>query len=92
MIRAFKHQGLKAFFESGSTRGIQAHHKQRTGDILDLLNAAKVPSDMNFPGSFLHPPKENLKGYWAVRVSGNWRIVFQFLHGDAFVIDYVDYH
>ena len=62
------------------------------GDILDLLNAATDPRDMGFPGSFLHPLKGRLKGYWAVRVSGNWRIVFRFDRGDAFEVDYVDYH
>jgi len=47
---------------------------------------------MNFPGSRLHklePKKENI---WSVRVSGNWRIIFKFIDGDAYVVDYLDYH
>jgi len=56
------------------------------------LNAAMNPSDMNFPGSHLHQLKGSLKGYWAVRVSGNWRITFRFKKSDALDIDYVDYH
>ncbi len=92
MLRSFRHKGLKALFETGSTRGINPAHAQRLLDILDLLNAAQEPRDVGFPGSFLHPLKGKLKGYWAVRVSGNWRIVFRFERGDAFEIDYVDYH
>jgi len=47
---------------------------------------------MAYPGSFLHPLKGNLKGYWAVRVSGNRRIIFQFKNGNAYAVDYMDYH
>jgi len=92
VIRSFRHKGLRAFFEQEKTQGIHASHAQRLSDILDLLHAAKEPSDMGFPGSFLHPLKGKLKGHWAVRVSGNWRVVFRFEKGDAFDVDYLDYH
>ncbi|MBL7218017.1 MAG: type II toxin-antitoxin system RelE/ParE family toxin [Desulfobacteraceae bacterium] len=45
-----------------------------------------------FPGSNLHRLKGNRKGCWAVKVSGNWRITFRFREGDAFAVDYEDYH
>jgi len=47
---------------------------------------------MNFPGSDLHPMKGDLQGFWSVKVSGNWRIIFRFEKGDAFDVDYADYH
>jgi proteic killer suppression protein len=40
----------------------------------------------------LHPLKGKLKSYWAIKVSGNWRIIFRFRNGDAFDIDLIDYH
>ena len=92
MIRSFKHKGLRRLFETGNSRGILAQHAQRLMDILDLLNAATAPGDMNFPRSYLHPLKGQLKGLWAVRVSGNWRVVFRFENGDACDVDYLDYH
>ncbi len=49
-------------------------------------------ADMNVPGWKLHPLKGKLAGQWAVSVSGNWRLVFEFIDGDAFNIDYDDYH
>ena len=79
-------------FETGNSRGVQATHSRKLTDILDLLNAAASPQDVDFPGSFFHPLKGNLKGYWAVRASGNWRIIFRFEKGDALDVDYVDYH
>lgn len=79
-------------FETGNGRGVQPVHVRKLIDILDLLDAAAKPGDMGFPGSFLHPLKGRFKGYWAVRVSGNWRVVFRFENGNAFDVDYVDYH
>lgn len=36
----------------------------------------------------------NLKavGFWAVTVRANWRVIFRFEDGDAFDVDYLDYH
>jgi proteic killer suppression protein len=47
---------------------------------------------MRFPGSNLHQLKGKMKGIRAVKVSGNWRIVFSFKEGNVYNIDYVDYH
>ena len=60
--------------------------------ILDLLNHAVVAADMDFPGSRLHMLKGNLAGVWSVTVSGNWRISFRFEDGNAYIVDYQDYH
>jgi proteic killer suppression protein len=92
VIGSFRHKGLRVLFETGSARGVKPAHAQKLNDILDLLNAAAKPSDMEFPGSFLHPLKGKFTGLWAVRVSGNWRVIFHFENGNAFDVDYVDYH
>ena len=92
MIRTFAHKGLEKFFLDGVKKGIQAKHAQRLADLLDRLNASRAVKDMNFPGSGLHQLKGKLRGYWSVKVSGNWRVIFQFKGGDAFNVDYVDYH
>jgi proteic killer suppression protein len=92
MIKTFRHKGLETFFRTGSARGVQPKHKIKIGLILDHLNAANILQDMNFPGSGLHPLKGNYKGFHSVSVSGNWRIVFQFEQGNAYQVDYLDYH
>ena len=92
MIRSFAHKGLEVFFRTGSTRGIQADHARRLALVLDLLDAAAKPEDMNFPGSRLHRLKGTLLGVWSVSISGNWRVTFRFEDGDATVVDYTDYH
>lgn len=60
--------------------------------ILTLLDSATDVADMNFPGSGLHQLKGDLNGFWAVKVNGNYRIIFRFENEHAFDIDYIDYH
>ena len=92
MIKSFRHKGLQNFFFDGTKKGIQPKHAEKLADILDLLDAATEIKDMTFPGSDLHPLKGDLRGFWSVKVSGNWRVIFRFENGDAFDVDYVDYH
>ena len=60
--------------------------------LLAALDAAKVIEDLQRPSFRLHPLKGDLKGYWAVTVRSNWRIIFRFEDGNVFDIDFVDYH
>ena len=92
MIVSFKHRGLEQFFESGTTRGIQANHPKRIRLILARLSAATSPQDMNLPGLVFHELAGQCKGTWAVRVSGNWRITFTFEGIDVCDVDLEDYH
>jgi proteic killer suppression protein len=48
--------------------------------------------DMNLPGWSFHRLAGRLAGHFAVSVSGNWRLTFMFQNGDAFLVDYQDYH
>ena len=92
MIKSFKHKGLEKFFYSGSKKGIKADHATRLARLLDRLNAASEIKDMNFPGSNLHELKGDKEGLYSVKVSGNWRVFFKFFDGDAYIVDYDDYH
>jgi proteic killer suppression protein len=61
-------------------------------EILSIFSAAESVEEANIPGYRLHPLTGELKGFWSVRVTGNWRIVFRFEDGNALDIDLVDYH
>lgn len=56
------------------------------------LDTATEIDDMDIPGFGLHPLKGDRKGQWAVKVSGNWRITFEFRDGNAYLLEYEDYH
>jgi toxin HigB-1 len=92
MIRRIRHKGLKRFYETGDTRGLDAKQADWLRILLTSLDIASAPADLNLPGYGLHPLKGDRKGYWAIWVSGNWRLVFAFESDDVTDVDLVDYH
>ncbi|MEX2641845.1 MAG: type II toxin-antitoxin system RelE/ParE family toxin [Acetobacterales bacterium] len=92
MIRAFRHKGLRRLYETGSRRGVRPDHAEKLRRILARLDVATDVADMNLPGLGLHPLRGDLAGFWAVTVSGNWRVVFRFADGHADDVDLMDYH
>ena len=59
---------------------------------LTALDTATRIEDMDLPGFRLHPLKGDRQGQWAIVVSKNWRITFEFIDGDAYIVNYEDYH
>ena len=59
---------------------------------LVALDTAVSVEDMDIPGFQLHPMKGQDKGRWSIRVNGNWRMTFEFRDGNAYILDYEDYH
>ena len=92
MIKSFKHKGLQAFYENGSSSGIQAHHRQKLRMQLVALDTATVIDDLDLPGYHLHPLKGDMKGLWSIGVNKNWRLTFEFKAGDIYIVNYEDYH
>ena len=92
MIKSFRHKGLEAFFRTGSKSGIRPDHAGKLRLQLFALDQAKAAGEMNAPGWRLHTLTGKYKGFWAVSVSGNWRLVFRFVGEDVELVDYLDYH
>ena len=92
MIRSFRHRGLERFFTRSDVRGIPPAGAGRLARLLDRLDAATAPNDMNLPGYRFHPLKGERKGQYAVSVSGNWRLTFRFDGEHAADVDLEDYH
>ena len=92
MIKSFRHKGLKRFFETGKTSGIQAKHAKRLRLQLAALDTAQSIEDMKVPGYRLRRLKGAARGRWSIWVTGNWRLTFEFDRRDAYVLDYEDYH
>ena len=92
MIRSFQHRGFEAFFTKDERRKLPPDHVAKIERLLDRLDAAKTPQDINLPGLGFHPLKGNRKGTYAVSVSGNWRLSFRFDGGHAVDVDLEDYH
>jgi len=90
--RSFKDRSLKRFYELDDPRGIRPDPVDRVQKILSVLDLAATPPAMNLPGYRLHPLKGDRKGFRAVTVTANRRIIFRFEGTDAFDVELIDYH
>ena len=92
MIRTFRHRGLKRLYERGDPSKVRIDQVKRITLALADLDDADRPTDLDLPGYRLHPLKGDLKGFWSITISANWRIIFRFEEGDAFDVDLIDSH
>lgn len=92
MIRSFKHRGLKRLFELDEGSGVRPDLRATVQEILTVLDSAASPRDLDLPGYRLHPLKGDLRGFWAVTVRANWRIIFRFEDTGALDVELIDYH
>ena len=72
--------------------GIDPAHRQKIRIRLAALDTASSIDDLDLPGFRLHPLKGDKQGLWAIDVSKNWHITFEFRDGNAYVVAYEDYH
>ena len=92
MIQTIRHRGLKRLFQRDDKSGLNAEHLPRIIRVMAILDMATSPQDLDLPGYRLHPLRGELKGFWSVRITGNYRIIFRMEDGDVYDIDLVDYH
>lgn len=91
-IRSFRHKGLERLFEHDERRLISPDLIETVREILFVLDNAGSVSAVDLPGYRLHPLKGDLKGFYAVTVRANWRIILRFEDGDVYDVGLMDYH
>jgi proteic killer suppression protein len=82
---------LRRLYESGDESKLKQDQLPRIRRILAVLDASTKPADMDLPGWRLHRLRGDLRGYYSVSVSGNWRLIFKF-DREPHDVDLVDYH
>jgi len=92
MIKTFKHKGLRLFYEKGKTSGIQTHHAKKLRMQLAAIHTAQEIGDIDISGFSLHKLKGERANIWSISVNGNWRVTFEFKDGNAYILNYEDYH
>jgi proteic killer suppression protein len=91
----FRHRGLRQLYTDDNGKGLSASLVDKLRKLLFSLETAQNLEQVGrFPGWKLHPLKGDLKGYWSLTVSGNWRVIFRYDETDntASDIDLIDYH
>jgi proteic killer suppression protein len=91
MISNWRHKGLRELFESGNSAKVRPDQHKKCLRLLDALNQAVLPEDMNLPGWHFHGLRGKPKRY-AIAVNGPWRITFGFEGQDAIDVDLEQYH
>ncbi len=91
MIKTFRHKGLSQLFETGNSRKVNAQQVDKCIRLMDALDNAMKPEDMKIPGFGFHGLQTKPKSY-AVTVTGNWRITFEWDGEDAIKVNLEDYH
>jgi toxin HigB-1 len=92
MIESFRRKGLQRLFEDDNSKGVNPDHVRKIKQILAVLHAAQTLEALDLPTFGLHLLKGDLKGFWAVAIRANWRIIFRSADGRASDVDLVDYH
>ena len=92
MIKSYRHKGLRELFERGETRRIDKRLHDRCRVVLDALNRAVELRQLNIPGWYFHALHQLKPTRYSVRITGAWRITFEFEQGDAYRVDFEEYH
>lgn len=92
MIVSIQHKGLRLLWTKNDPSKLPPTHVGKIRILLTYLNKATEITDMDLPGANLHQLKGQLKGFWSISVSANYRLIFEFKDGDAHLVDYLDYH
>ncbi len=92
MIETITHKGLSLLFMYDNPSKLSAHLVERLREILSMLDAAERIEQLDIPGYRLHKLSGEYKGYHSIRVNANYRIIFRFVDGSVFDVDYIDYH
>jgi proteic killer suppression protein len=90
VVGSFRHKGLEEIYLFGKTRRIGADNLRKCVRVLQLLEVAGKPQDLNIAGFHFHGLQSNPKR-WAVRVTANYRITFGWSEETAVDIDFEDY-
>ena len=91
MVAGFRNKGLEEIYLTGKTRRIRAEYVGKCVRILQSLEAATLPEEMNVTGYRFHSLRGNPQR-WSVRVTANYRITFGWSGENALDADFENYH
>ena len=92
MIESISNKALRLYYEDGNGAKLPHDQLSKIARILTALDAVTSEDDIKQLGSGIHKLSGNMKDFWPIKVSANYRIVFRFEDGNIFDVDYLDYH
>lgn len=92
MIVSISHKGLRMYYEDGNSAKLPFAQLNKIRRIMTMLDAVTSEDDIKKLGNDIHALKGEYAGFWAMSVTGNYRIIFRFTKGDIYDVNYLDYH
>lgn len=92
MIKSIKTKAIKRLYDEDDRSKLPSDMVERIKNILFSIDNANSLDDLSLPSYKLHPLKGDRAGQWSITVRANWRIVFKFEGGNAYDVEYIDYH
>ena len=92
MIKSFRSKALAHLFKTGASRLVKPSLRSRVVIILDVLDQAKVFTDLSLPGLNFHELRGHRPKRYTIHVNGPWCITFEFSDGEVRRIDLEQYH
>jgi proteic killer suppression protein len=93
MIKSFADRRTLELYVRGKAKRLPAELAQRAARKLEYVDLATRLDDLKVPPrNRLHALEGNRKGQHAISVNDQWRICFRFIDGDAFDVQFCDYH
>ena len=91
MIKSFKHKMLRALSETGKSN-IDGRLHTRILTMLDALDTAVRPGDMNMRGFNFHVLRGHKPIRYTTSANETWSVTFEFDSGDAYAAALEGYH
>lgn len=92
MIQTFQNKALEKLLKENISKGIPKELEKKIRIRLEVIDSALIIDDIRLPGYDLHELRGDRKETWSIKISGNWRITFRFEDGEAYDVDFEDYH
>ena len=93
MIKSFADRATEELFRTGKAKRVRGDVVRRALRKLETLHVALRLADLRgLPGNRLHALQGDRAGQYAIAVNDQWRLCFRFVDGDAFDVEFCDYH
>lgn len=93
MIKTFVDRRTQELYVLGKTKRVPTELAKRASRKLEYVDLAKRLDDLKVPpGNRLHALEGSRSGQHAICVNDQWRICFRFVDGDAYDVEFCDYH
>jgi proteic killer suppression protein len=93
MITSFGDKSTQKIWQGDRVVSYSTELQETARRKLRMLNNSHDLNDLMVPPSNrLEKLKGNWKGYYSIRVNGQWRILFRWNNGNADEVRLIDYH